>query len=207
MRKVLWVGVAVTVATLAVEVTAQQAPKSAPAPTTAAAANPAASKPATPTPGSGIRFVASVRDVMHILVEPNADKIFESVAIDVNESGIHEHKPQTEEEWDEIEHSAIAIAEAVNLIKMVGRPMAQPGELNDDPEGPELPPAQIAAHVNRTRTQWNKYANALQDIALKTLTVVKKKDTAALFDIGGDLDMACENCHLEYWYPDEKKRK
>ena len=67
-------------------------------------------------------------------------------------------------QWDELEHSAIAIAEAVNLIKMVGRPMAQPGEMNVDPEGPELPPAQIAAQVNRTRAQWNKYANALQDL-------------------------------------------
>jgi len=70
-----------------------------------------------------------------------------------------------------------------------------------------LPPAQIAAKVNRTRAKWNKYANALQDLAVKTLAVVAKKDVQGLFDIGGDLDQACENCHLEYWYPDDKKNR
>ena len=33
---------------------------------------------------------------------------------------------------------------------------------------------------------------------------MKKKDADALFDAAGDLDIACETCHLEYWYPSEK---
>ena len=36
------------------------------------------------------------------------------------------NRPQTDDEWDELEHSATALAKSVNLIKMVGRPMAQP---------------------------------------------------------------------------------
>jgi hypothetical protein len=91
-----------------------------------------------------VRYVGSVRDVMHIFVEPNADKIFDSVAIDVNETGIHEQKPETDEQWDELEHAAIGLAEAVNLIKMVGRPMAQPGEDEHRPRG-----AGIAAGADR----------------------------------------------------------
>ena len=34
---------------------------------------------------------------------------------------------------------------------------------------------------------------------------MKKKDVKALFDASGDLDEACEACHLEYWYPGDKK--
>jgi hypothetical protein len=218
MRKAVWLGVGTLVAFLAVEVTARQTAAAKPtAPATAAtpaASKPAATKPASaPAPGvlptskSGFRFVGSVRDIMHILVEPNADKIFDSVAIDVNETGIHEQKPETDEQWDELEHAAIGLAEAVNLIKMVGRPMAQPGEMNLDPQGPELAPVVIAAKVNRSRPLWNKHANHLQDLAVKTLQVVAKKDYKGLFDIGGDLDQACENCHLEYWYPDDKKNR
>lgn len=208
MRKAVWLGVAAIVAVLAVEVTAQQTvPAKPPAAAARPPATPAQAKPAATAANAGVRFVGSVRDIMHVFVEPNADKIFDSVAIDVNETGIHEQKPETDEQWDELEHAAIGLAEAVNLIKMVGRPMAQPGEMNTDPEGPELPPAQIAAKVNRTRAKWNKYANALQDLAVKTLKVVEKKDVQGLFDIGGDLDQACENCHLEYWYPDDKKNR
>jgi hypothetical protein len=154
-----------------------------------------------------VRFVASVRDIMESMVEPNADKLFDSVAIDVNATGIHEMKPETDEQWEELEHAAFGLAEAVTLIKMVGRPMAQPGEMNTDPDGPELAPVVIAAKVNRSRATWNKHATHLQDLAIKALAIVEKRDTKGLFDIGGDLDTACENCHLEYWYPDDKKNR
>ena len=65
-------------------------------------------------------------------------------------AGIREKRPETDDEWDELEHRALAIAEAVNLVKMPDRPMANKGEMNVDPEGPELPPAEIAARVKRT---------------------------------------------------------
>ena len=42
---------------------------------------------------------------------------------------------------------------------------------------------------------------------LEVLDVVKKKDAQALFAAGGDLDQACEGCHLVYWYPGEDKRR
>jgi hypothetical protein len=216
MRKAIWLSVVTLVAILAVELTAQQRAPAKPGAATAAPAKAGPAKPPTKaklphvvpvTSPSGVRFVASVRDIMESLVEPNADKLFDSVAIDVNATGIHEMKPETDEQWEELEHAAFALAEAVNLIKMVGRPMAQPGEMNTDPDGPELAPVVIAAKVSRSRATWNKHATRLQDLAIKALTVVEKRDTKGLFDIGGDLDTACENCHLEYWYPDDKKNR
>jgi hypothetical protein len=220
MRKAVWLGVTMLVAILAIELAAQQTAPAKPGTAKApAASGPARPGPAKPPPAakpahvvpvtssSGVRFVASVRDIMESMVEPNADKLFDSVAIDVNETGIHEMKPETDEQWEELEHAAFGLAEAVTLIKMVGRPMAQPGEMNSDPEGPELAPAVIAAKVSRSRATWNKHATHLQDLAIKALAIVEKRDTQGLFDIGGDLDTACENCHLEYWYPDDKKNR
>ena len=209
MRIAFWLGAAVTVAVLAGELTAQQPAGTKPSAPKAAAPATAATKPpaATPAAGERIRYIASVRDIMHVLVEANADKIFDAVAIDVTAAGIREKKPETDEEWDELEHAALALAEAVNLIKMPDRPMARKGEMNVDPEGPELPPAEIAAKVKRTRAQWNRYANELQDAAVQALSFIEKKDVKGLFEFGGALDMACENCHLEYWYPDDKKNR
>ena len=34
---------------------------------------------------------------------------------------------------------------------------------------------------------------------------MKAKNVDALFQAGSDIDRACENCHLEYWYPGDKK--
>jgi hypothetical protein len=31
------------------------------------------------------------------------------------------------------------------------------------------------------------------------------KDKQALFQALTEIDKACENCHLEYWYPNDKK--
>jgi hypothetical protein len=208
MRIAFWLSAAVTAAVLAGELTAQQPAGTKPSAPKATAPATTAAKPATtPAAGERIRYIASVRDIMHVLVEANADKIFDAVAIDVTAAGIREKKPETDEEWDELEHAALALAEAVNLIKMPDRPMARKGEMNVDPEGPELPPAEIAARVKRTRTQWNRYANELQDAAVQALSFIEKKDVKGLFEFGGALDMACENCHLEYWYPDDKKNR
>ena len=165
MRIAAWLGAAATVAVLAGELTAQQPTSSTPTakPSTPVAA---AAKPATPKGPSAeerFRYIASVREIMHVLIDSNAETIFDAVAIDVTAAGIREKRPETDEEWDELEHSALAMAEAVNLIKMPDRPMANKGEMNVDPEGPELPPAEIAARVKRTRAQWNRYANELQD--------------------------------------------
>jgi len=43
------------------------------------------------------------------------------------------------------------------------------------------------------------------DEALKVLEIVKTKNADALFQAGSELDRACENCHLEYWYPGDRK--
>jgi hypothetical protein len=52
---------------------------------------------------------------------------------------------------------------------------------------------------------WDAKIQALRNVGLEVLEVVKKRDVNALFDASGDLDDACEACHLEYWYPGDKK--
>ena len=47
--------------------------------------------------------------------------------------------------------------------------------------------------------------DTIMDVAIKGLAVAKAKDVDGLYQVGSDLDKACENCHLEYWYPDDKK--
>ena len=42
-------------------------------------------------------------------------------------------------------------------------------------------------------------------MALEVLDVANRKDTKELFQAGEDLDQACEACHLEYWYPGDRK--
>ena len=150
--------------------------------------------------------VGTIREVMHQIVEESAQALFDSVAVTVSAKGTEEKQPRTDEEWDALEHWALRLAEAPNLIKVPGRRVARPEEENTS-EGPtELPPIQIQAKIEANREMFYKYLDALQAAGIEALTAVKAKNVQALFDVGEKIDVACENCHLEFWYPDEKPK-
>jgi hypothetical protein len=162
----------------------------------------AASRAAADSP---VQYVGTIREIMHAIVEPASDAIFDSVEINVTLEGISEKQPRTDAEWEAVEHGAIALAEAVVLMKMPGRPVARPDEMNIDPEGPELPPSQVAAHIARLPDEWNKYSDGLQRAAIQTINFARARDVKGLYEVGTTIDDACEACHLVFWYPDDAK--
>lgn len=165
------------------------------------AKKPEAATAAQPQPD--YEMTATVRDIMDSIVDPGADYIWESVETVVNASGIHEKKPQTDEEWQEVRRHAIMLVEATNLLKMPGRAVAKPGEKADDPNV-ELPPEKIQEMINQDRPTWNKFAKALHDATMDVLKTIDAKDAEAMLGTSDRIDTACENCHLHYWYPEDK---
>ncbi len=168
----------------------------------AASASPAAA----PSIESALTPVITVKELMENIVDPTADYIFDAVAVDISEKGAVETKPTTEEDWQRVERGAILLAESTNLLKMK-RAMAPDDDLNakTDRGAPELHPAEIQAKVDKDRALWNKFADGLRDEALKSLKIAKARDVDGLFKAGSDIDKACENCHLEYWYPGDRE--
>jgi hypothetical protein len=43
-------------------------------------------------------------------------------------------------------------------------------------------------------------------VAMESIAAIDKKNADALLDAGDHLDKACEDCHLVYWYPNEKQQ-
>ena len=101
----------------------------------------------------------------------------------------------------------LTLAEASNLLKMP-RQVAPVGGAEESREpgapAPELSPLEIQAKIDQDRVRWNQYADALRTVALASLPLVKARDPEAIFKVGGDIDDACEACHLEFWYPGDK---
>jgi hypothetical protein len=219
MRKFAWsfalcLTVLVT-AVLGITVAAQQPKPAAPAPKAAAPAPPPSSSdrpiPAQPpkidTSGGQVQLIGTIKDIMLGIVDPSSDLLWDSVATDITAAGVVDKKPETDEEWAMVESAALQLAEAPNLLKMPGRKVARPGEKtqSEGPDAPELTAEQISVKINKDRKLFIKYANGLQNTAKKALAAARNKDVDALFDVGEEIDTACENCHLEYWYPNEKK--
>ena len=64
-----------------------------------------------------------------------------------------------------------------------------------------MTPAQILQKIQIDPARWNRHADALRQLAVTALVQVRQRDVPGLFDAGAELDLVCENCHREYWYP------
>ena len=150
--------------------------------------------------------VLSVKEVMEHIVDPIADWIFDAAVVDISEKGTVETKPLTDEDWLKVERGALILAETANLLKMPRTMVpADDKSLTKGPGGPELTPAEIEAKVKKDPAAWNQHADGLRIAALESLKIIKTRDPEGLFSAGDKIDKACETCHLEYWYPGDKK--
>lgn len=151
--------------------------------------------------------VVSVKELMRDMIDPIADNIFDAVSTQVTSKGSVDIVPKTDADWEKIRIGAVTIAEGAYLLK-VPRPFAPPGDENDS-QGPhpvELSPAQITAKVERDPVEWNARIEALRNVGLEVMDIVRRKDVNELWDAGENLDRACEQCHRSYWYPGEDAR-
>ena len=177
------------------------------------------SRPAAPPPSAAanaptslfpaligdMKAVVSVKELMEYMIDPIADNIFDAVQWRTTPRGFVETRPKTDEDWEKVQIGAVTMAEGIYLLK-VPRPFAPEGDVNNStgPNPPELSPTQIKAKLDRDPVLWNAKIEALRNVGLEIMEIAKKKDGDKLFEAGGDLDEACESCHLEYWYPGDK---
>ena len=143
---------------------------------------------------------ATVRELMHSVIDPAADVVWLSVYTILDGEGIHETRPQTDEEWASVRRGAIILQEAANLLMMPGRPVAHSGEKSVAP-GVELEPDQIAALIAEDRNAWNARAIVLHEVATAAIEAIDAKDADEVFNVGGQIEPVCESCHTQYWYP------
>lgn len=120
--------------------------------------------------------VASVHQLMHDVVYPNADIVWGSVGTIISYEGTEEIYPRNDEEWEAVERSALTLTEAGNLLMIEGRA--------------------------KDTGAWMERARALIDAAAVALEAARNKDAAAVFDSGEGIYYACEGCHEQYRYDD-----
>jgi hypothetical protein len=141
---------------------------------------------------------------MDAMVDPSGDVLFESVVQISDEKGITEKAPRTDDEWEEVRHHALILLEAPNLLAMEGRKVAGPSEKSKYPEV-ELQPEEIQKLIDNDRPSFLRRARRLQDAAAMAVAAATAKDKTALLHAIEGIDGACENCHLHYWYPNDKR--
>jgi hypothetical protein len=116
----------------------------------------------------------STKQVMTQIIDPAWDAYrFSSGFVDTP-TGTKDLTPTTPEGWRAADNAAAQLVEAGNLLLLPGR-----------------------AHGG----DWIKASNSLSQVALKARAAVERHDSKAMFDLGGDLYQACNDCHQEYRLP------
>ena len=149
-------------------------------------------------PAIPLQPIASIREIMEAQTDPAADALWESVQVTVTTAGEDHHQPRTEAEWRAVRRSALILIESTNLLLMDDRRIVAPSF--KVPPG-EADPRVLQQRLDSNRAAFNGFAQALRGIGLKTLAAIDAKDTDKLFEVGGEIDEACEACHLVFWYP------
>lgn len=156
---------------------------------------------------------------MDSMVDPSGDFVFGAVEVVSDEHGVREIAPKdnpftldtgvldeayNEDNWQSVRLRLIVLIEAPNLLVMPGRKVAPPNVTSQNPQI-ELQPDQIQKLIDGDRTTFIRRARRLQDAAQAALKAVDEKNTDALFQAEAGIDNACEDCHLHYWYPNDKR--
>ena len=125
---------------------------------------------------------------MEDMIDPASDYVFNATGTVISEKGIVETEPKTDDDWARVRVGAVTLAEGIYLLK-IPRPIAPPGAVNNSSAGPdssELAPDQIKARIEADPVLWNAKIEALRNISLEVLEIVKRKDAKEL--LGGRRD-------------------
>ena len=136
------------------------------------------------------------------VIDTNADVVWLSVTTVLSDEGLVETRPKNDDDWARVRAGAITLAEAANLLMIPGRRVARPGEKSEVP-GVELEPEEMDALIAKDRNKFNEHARALYNAAMLAADAAEKKDADKIFEVGETIELACENCHRAYWYPNE----
>ncbi len=148
------------------------------------------------------RGPATIKDVMHSMVDPSGDYVFESLQQVADEHGSHLEAPRTDADWDELRQRLTILQNVPSLLD--GRRAARLRDRSKNPEVEEQP-ERIETLIDADRASLLRRARKLQDAATLAVHAVDARDTQALLKSIDSIDKACENCHLHYWYPNDKR--
>ena len=146
---------------------------------------------------------STIKDLMQFVIDPSADAVWLSVTTVISAGGTVETEPKTDEDWARVRSGAVTLIEAANLLMMPGRRVARPGEKSEAP-GVELEPDQMQVLIEKDRPGWNARAKALHEAGVAVLKAIDAKDPQKVFDLGEQIEVACESCHQNYWYPNDR---
>ncbi len=141
---------------------------------------------------------------MSSVIDPNIDFVWNSVSTVATVQGVEEKRPQSEEDWQAVKQHAQVVLEAANLLVIEGRSVAHAGA-NTSSGGAELSAAEIEALISEHQDEFIARAHGLYHAMQEVIAAIDRRDVEALEKAGGTVEQACEQCHNQFWYPNDQR--
>jgi len=122
-----------------------------------------------------------ISDIMNSMMVPSSNTVWNAVGVSTDATGVHESRPETDEEWNKVFHAAVELAEAPNLLLVPGRERCVGGAI----------PSQY-------RADFGQKAREMQEAANIAIIAARKHDVDGLSEAGERIDVACDACHEKY---------
>jgi hypothetical protein len=150
------------------------------------------------------RSTETIKQIMDSIIDPNAEALWDSVASYASVKHVEEKSPQNDADWNELRRRASTLSLAAHLLDAPNRPVANPGDKSNNPNI-ELSPQQIEALINKDRPAWRMLVHGLHNSAVLVMNAIDKKNLEGLRSANDALNVACEQCHQKYWYPNRPR--
>jgi hypothetical protein len=146
-------------------------------------------------------------EIMKDQVDKHADELWDMTNQWIGEKAGIDPAKMTDERWeqlaaksDEVQKAALTIV-GLNPVLVV-----KPGvKISDEGEPGGHTGAMVQARVDKDPQHLRDMAQALADHMADLSKAARAHDAGKAGPLIDQLDGVCENCHLDFWYPDQKE--
>ena len=108
-----------------------------------------------------------------------------------------------EAKWTTVAENADKLAAAGKTISEANSFVAAAANNSTVGEG-EITMNAVQEHIDGNPDGLKRMGAAFADSAIRLAAAARAKDAKTAGDLISGMDQVCENCHLEYWYPEQK---
>lgn len=146
-------------------------------------------------------------EIMKDEIDKNADELWDISNSAIGDRGGLDPAKMTDETWDQIAERAEAVQQAaLRIASMDPIVVVKPGvKISDEGIPWGHSGAEVQALMDKNPGTLRDLANALAQHTGDLARHARAHDAIQAGPLIDQLDGVCENCHLEYWYPDQKE--
>jgi hypothetical protein len=110
-------------------------------------------------------------------------------------------------DWAKLADAAGKVKAAAQKLVTAQHVMAAAPGQKIDGEGPKDAPSakSVQKAIDANPKALQAFARQLMGSMDEVIAGAKTRDAKKVFAVAGRLDQECEGCHMQFWYPDEKR--